>query len=110
MEVVGFDSIKEFYASDEDSRNSWMELETKQHHEQVWKKLFVVVGRVEGMRVSSEFGTSSGLLEDSLHKVESSAAMPVPQLLERRNTRNHGIITNTILQPYPLGDHTREIQ
>ncbi|GKA01535.1 transposon ty3-I gag-pol polyprotein [Tanacetum coccineum] len=30
-EVVGFDSIKEFYASDEDFRNTWIELETKQH-------------------------------------------------------------------------------
>ncbi|GJU73333.1 long chain acyl-CoA synthetase 6, peroxisomal-like protein [Tanacetum coccineum] len=32
--VVGFDSIKELYASDEDFRNSWMELKTKQHGEQ----------------------------------------------------------------------------
>ncbi|GKA40654.1 RNA-directed DNA polymerase [Tanacetum coccineum] len=30
-EVVGFDSIKELYASDEDFHNIWMELETKQH-------------------------------------------------------------------------------
>ncbi|GJT66807.1 G-type lectin S-receptor-like serine/threonine-protein kinase [Tanacetum coccineum] len=30
-EVVGFDSIKDLYASDEDFRNIWMELETKQH-------------------------------------------------------------------------------
>nr|GFB07374.1 hypothetical protein [Tanacetum cinerariifolium] len=30
-EVVGFDSIKELYASDEDFGNIWMELETKQH-------------------------------------------------------------------------------
>ncbi|GJR00530.1 RNA-directed DNA polymerase [Tanacetum coccineum] len=29
--VVGFDSIKELYASDEDFGNIWMELETKQH-------------------------------------------------------------------------------
>ncbi|GKB65854.1 RNA-directed DNA polymerase [Tanacetum coccineum] len=30
-EVVGFDSIKELYASEEDFCNTWMELETKQH-------------------------------------------------------------------------------
>ncbi|GJZ22515.1 RNA-directed DNA polymerase [Tanacetum coccineum] len=30
-EVLGFNSIKELYASDEDFRNTWMELETKQH-------------------------------------------------------------------------------
>ncbi|GJR73056.1 transposon ty3-I gag-pol polyprotein [Tanacetum coccineum] len=30
-EVVGFDSIKELYASDEYFRNTWMELKTKQH-------------------------------------------------------------------------------
>ncbi|GKC40565.1 hypothetical protein Tco_1052949, partial [Tanacetum coccineum] len=30
-EVLGFNSIKELYASDEDFRNAWMELETKQH-------------------------------------------------------------------------------
>ncbi|GJX63376.1 RNA-directed DNA polymerase [Tanacetum coccineum] len=30
-EVVGFDSIKELYASDEDFRNIWMEFKTKQH-------------------------------------------------------------------------------
>nr|GFB59576.1 transposon Ty3-I Gag-Pol polyprotein [Tanacetum cinerariifolium] len=30
-EVVGFDSIKELYASDEDFCNTWMELKTKQH-------------------------------------------------------------------------------
>nr|GEW42301.1 putative nucleotidyltransferase, ribonuclease H [Tanacetum cinerariifolium] len=30
-EVVGFDSIKELYVSDEDFSNIWMELETKQH-------------------------------------------------------------------------------
>ncbi|GKD44238.1 RNA-directed DNA polymerase [Tanacetum coccineum] len=30
-EVVGFDSINELYASDEDFRNTWMELETKQN-------------------------------------------------------------------------------
>ncbi|GJT03776.1 RNA-directed DNA polymerase [Tanacetum coccineum] len=30
-EVVGFDSIKELYISDEDFGNIWMELETKQH-------------------------------------------------------------------------------
>nr|GEU58816.1 transposon Ty3-I Gag-Pol polyprotein [Tanacetum cinerariifolium] len=30
-EVLGFDSIKELYASDEDFGNIWMELETKQH-------------------------------------------------------------------------------
>ncbi|GJX72546.1 RNA-directed DNA polymerase [Tanacetum coccineum] len=30
-EVVGFDSIKELYESDEDFGNTWMELETKQH-------------------------------------------------------------------------------
>ncbi|GJS43553.1 RNA-directed DNA polymerase [Tanacetum coccineum] len=30
-EVLGFDSIKELYASDEDFRNTWMELKTKQH-------------------------------------------------------------------------------
>nr|GEZ19088.1 transposon Ty3-I Gag-Pol polyprotein [Tanacetum cinerariifolium] len=30
-EVVGFDSIKELYASDEDFGNIWMEIETKQH-------------------------------------------------------------------------------
>ncbi|GJV35962.1 reverse mRNAase [Tanacetum coccineum] len=30
-EVVGFDSIKELYASDEDFGNIWTELETKQH-------------------------------------------------------------------------------
>nr|GEY96480.1 ATP-dependent DNA helicase RecG [Tanacetum cinerariifolium] len=29
-EVVGFDSIRELYATDEDFRNTWMELETKQ--------------------------------------------------------------------------------
>nr|GEW65741.1 RNA-directed DNA polymerase [Tanacetum cinerariifolium] len=29
-EVVGFDSIKELYASDEEFHNTWMELETKQ--------------------------------------------------------------------------------
>nr|GEU39709.1 putative nucleotidyltransferase, ribonuclease H [Tanacetum cinerariifolium] len=29
-EVVGFDSIKELYATDEDFHNTWMELETKQ--------------------------------------------------------------------------------
>ncbi|GJZ55360.1 hypothetical protein Tco_0610553 [Tanacetum coccineum] len=29
--VVGFDSIKELYASDEYFRNTWIELETKQH-------------------------------------------------------------------------------
>nr|GEV47579.1 serine/threonine/dual specificity protein kinase, catalytic domain-containing protein [Tanacetum cinerariifolium] len=52
-------------------------------------------------RVSSfNFGPSSPKFE----------AMSVPQLLERRNTRNHGIITNNILQPYPLGDHAREIR
>ncbi|GKC09977.1 putative CCCH-type zinc finger family protein [Tanacetum coccineum] len=32
-EVVGFDSIKELYVSDEDFGNIWMELETKQHRE-----------------------------------------------------------------------------
>ncbi|GJY06232.1 RNA-directed DNA polymerase [Tanacetum coccineum] len=31
--IVGFDSIKELYASDEDFGNIWMELETKQHQE-----------------------------------------------------------------------------
>nr|GEZ15692.1 hypothetical protein [Tanacetum cinerariifolium] len=36
IEVVGFDSIKVFYASDEDFCNSWMELKTKQHQEQVY--------------------------------------------------------------------------
>ncbi|GJV90453.1 putative nucleotidyltransferase, ribonuclease H [Tanacetum coccineum] len=30
-EVLGFDSIKELYASDEDFGNIWMELKTKQH-------------------------------------------------------------------------------
>ncbi|GKB12028.1 hypothetical protein Tco_0845951 [Tanacetum coccineum] len=30
-EVMGFDSIKELYASDEDFHNIWMELKTKQH-------------------------------------------------------------------------------
>ncbi|GJS53946.1 hypothetical protein Tco_0627308 [Tanacetum coccineum] len=30
-EVLGFDSIKEWYANDEDYGNIWMELETKQH-------------------------------------------------------------------------------
>ncbi|GJW14801.1 reverse transcriptase domain-containing protein [Tanacetum coccineum] len=30
-EVLGFDSIKELYASDKDFGNIWMELETKQH-------------------------------------------------------------------------------
>ncbi|GJS43423.1 hypothetical protein Tco_0568466 [Tanacetum coccineum] len=30
-EVLGFDSIKELYAIDEDFGNIWMELETKQH-------------------------------------------------------------------------------
>nr|GEV41235.1 transposon Ty3-I Gag-Pol polyprotein [Tanacetum cinerariifolium] len=30
-EVLGFSSIKELYASDEDFRNTWMELPTKQH-------------------------------------------------------------------------------
>nr|GEY25570.1 transposon Ty3-I Gag-Pol polyprotein [Tanacetum cinerariifolium] len=30
-EVVGFDSIRELYTSDEDIGNIWMELETKQH-------------------------------------------------------------------------------
>ncbi|GJS91978.1 RNA-directed DNA polymerase [Tanacetum coccineum] len=30
-EVLGFDSIKELYADDEDYGNIWMELETKQH-------------------------------------------------------------------------------
>ncbi|GKB64684.1 RNA-directed DNA polymerase [Tanacetum coccineum] len=30
-EVVGFESIKELYASDEDFHNTWMELKTKQH-------------------------------------------------------------------------------
>ncbi|GJV21908.1 putative nucleotidyltransferase, ribonuclease H, partial [Tanacetum coccineum] len=30
-EVLGFDSIKELYASDKDFRNTWMELKTKQH-------------------------------------------------------------------------------
>ncbi|GKA51117.1 transposon ty3-I gag-pol polyprotein [Tanacetum coccineum] len=30
-EVLGFDSIKKLYASDEDFGNIWMELETKQH-------------------------------------------------------------------------------
>ncbi|GJW62494.1 RNA-directed DNA polymerase [Tanacetum coccineum] len=30
-EVVGFNSIKKLYASDEDFCNTWMELETKQH-------------------------------------------------------------------------------
>ncbi|GJS13852.1 RNA-directed DNA polymerase [Tanacetum coccineum] len=30
-EVVGFNSIQELYASDEDFRNNWMELENKQH-------------------------------------------------------------------------------
>ncbi|GJX17599.1 hypothetical protein Tco_0218431 [Tanacetum coccineum] len=30
-EVVGFDSIKEWYASDADFSNIWMDLETKQH-------------------------------------------------------------------------------
>ncbi|GJS47530.1 RNA-directed DNA polymerase [Tanacetum coccineum] len=30
-EVLGFNSIKELYTSDEDFRNTWMELETKQH-------------------------------------------------------------------------------
>ncbi|GJY82075.1 RNA-directed DNA polymerase, partial [Tanacetum coccineum] len=30
-EVVGFDSIKELYANDEDFGNIWMELKTKQH-------------------------------------------------------------------------------
>ncbi|GJW66699.1 RNA-directed DNA polymerase [Tanacetum coccineum] len=30
-EVLGFNSIKELYASDEDFHNTWMELETKQH-------------------------------------------------------------------------------
>ncbi|GJU06167.1 hypothetical protein Tco_1122597 [Tanacetum coccineum] len=30
-EVLGFDSIKELYTSDEDFGNIWMELETKQH-------------------------------------------------------------------------------
>ncbi|GKC34721.1 transposon ty3-I gag-pol polyprotein [Tanacetum coccineum] len=29
--VLGFNSIKELYASDEDFRNTWMDLETKQH-------------------------------------------------------------------------------
>ncbi|GKE23613.1 hypothetical protein Tco_1435125, partial [Tanacetum coccineum] len=29
-EIVGFDSIKELYASDEDFHNTWMELKTKQ--------------------------------------------------------------------------------
>ncbi|GJT45468.1 hypothetical protein Tco_0954183 [Tanacetum coccineum] len=35
-EVVGFDSIKELYESDEDFGNTWMELETKQHWESPW--------------------------------------------------------------------------
>ncbi|GJZ71592.1 hypothetical protein Tco_0635443 [Tanacetum coccineum] len=30
-EVLGFNSIKELYVSDEDFHNTWMELETKQH-------------------------------------------------------------------------------
>nr|GEY78814.1 transposon Ty3-I Gag-Pol polyprotein [Tanacetum cinerariifolium] len=30
-EAVGFNSIKEFYANDEDFHNTWMKLETKQH-------------------------------------------------------------------------------
>ncbi|GJU06168.1 hypothetical protein Tco_1122598 [Tanacetum coccineum] len=32
-EVLGFDSIKELYTSDEDFGNIWMELETKQHRD-----------------------------------------------------------------------------
>ncbi|GJX41755.1 putative nucleotidyltransferase, ribonuclease H [Tanacetum coccineum] len=32
-EVLGFNSIKELYASDEDLRNTWMELETNQHRD-----------------------------------------------------------------------------
>ncbi|GJW43295.1 hypothetical protein Tco_0072094 [Tanacetum coccineum] len=32
-EVLGFDSIKELYANDEDFCNIWMELKTKQHHD-----------------------------------------------------------------------------
>ncbi|GJS35096.1 RNA-directed DNA polymerase [Tanacetum coccineum] len=33
-EVLGFDSIKELYASDKDFGNIWMELETKQHRDE----------------------------------------------------------------------------
>ncbi|GJX80546.1 RNA-directed DNA polymerase [Tanacetum coccineum] len=33
-EVLGFNSIKELYASDEDFRNTWIELETKQHQDE----------------------------------------------------------------------------
>ncbi|GJW81562.1 hypothetical protein Tco_0145537 [Tanacetum coccineum] len=32
-EVLGFNSIKELYASDEDLSNTWMELETNQHRD-----------------------------------------------------------------------------
>nr|GEW40676.1 transposon Ty3-I Gag-Pol polyprotein [Tanacetum cinerariifolium] len=34
-DVVGFDSIKKLYASDEDIGNIWMELETKQHRAEI---------------------------------------------------------------------------
>ncbi|GJW32316.1 hypothetical protein Tco_0052348 [Tanacetum coccineum] len=45
-EVLGFDSIKELYANDEDYGNIWMELETKQHR--AFVKRFVVCQEGKG--------------------------------------------------------------
>ncbi|GJS78948.1 hypothetical protein Tco_0728829 [Tanacetum coccineum] len=45
-EVVGFDSITELYASDEDFHNTWMELKTKQHRSE-----FLLLDRIICLKV-----------------------------------------------------------
>ncbi|GKE40738.1 hypothetical protein Tco_1464143, partial [Tanacetum coccineum] len=55
-EVLGFDSIKELYTSDEDFGNIWMELETKQHRGEflyltvIYLKIFVTEDCDDGSR------------------------------------------------------------
>nr|GFA20598.1 hypothetical protein [Tanacetum cinerariifolium] len=46
-EVVGFDLIKELYTSDGDFRNTWMELQTKQHQPQLKRDVGAFVKRCD---------------------------------------------------------------
>ncbi|GJT73641.1 transposon ty3-I gag-pol polyprotein [Tanacetum coccineum] len=63
-EVMGFDSIKELYASDEDFGNIWMELETKQHRGfQRWRILFPV-RRLRMRHILRDFSKARGRFSD----------------------------------------------